>query len=111
MTPASPDADAALLPLMLWLRLVRVRLGGGAGNGIGAVVRLGHQGQWGPAREIHAGGGYWSQDSPVLVMSLGAQPPSEISVRWPGGRVTTGAVPSGAREIRAGADGQVEKLR
>jgi len=55
-------------------------------------------GALGPAREIHAGSGYWSQESAVQVMSA-AQPPSQIWVRWPGGKTTTNSVPEGAKEI------------
>ena len=92
---------------------LRVRLEGvgSNGDGIGAVVRLGGVGKWGAAREVHGGSGYWSQDSAVVVMSLGAQEPQEIQVRWPGGKTTTGKIPAGAREIRVTADGKIEKVR
>jgi len=91
---------------------LRVRLvgRGNNGNGIGAVVRLGAAGKWGPAREVHGGSGYWSQDSAVPVMSAGTGAATEIQVRWPGGIVTTHAIPAGAREIRVSADGQLEKI-
>ncbi len=91
---------------------LRVRLTGPAGNpgGIGAVVRLGAQGQWLPAREVHAGSGYWSQDSAVLV--LGSQSvPDKIQVRWPGGRSVAAALPAGALEVNFHFDGQLEKIR
>jgi enediyne biosynthesis protein E4 len=88
---------------------LRVRLVGAGGNGIGAVVRLGAGGKWGPAREVHAGSGYWSQDSAVQVMSLGTDAPKQIQVRWPGGKTTIASVPTGALEIHITADGQVEK--
>ena len=92
---------------------LRVRLvgGGSNGDGIGGVVRLGAGGKWGPAREVHGGSGYWSQDSAVAVMSLGEQTAREVQVRWPGGKTTTGQVPQGAKEIRVTADGIVEKVR
>jgi len=50
---------------------LRVRLAGPAGNpsGIGATMRLKSGDRFGPAREIHAGAGYWSQDSPVQVLA------------------------------------------
>src|SRR6185503_16956526 len=50
---------------------LRVRLKGPAGNlkGIEAQLRLTVGQQQGPLREIHAGSGYWSQDSAVQVMS------------------------------------------
>src|SRR4051812_14832136 len=46
---------------------LRVRLAGPARNpnGVGAILRLGN----GPAREIHAGSGYWSQDSTMQVLA------------------------------------------
>ena len=79
---------------------LRVRLKGPAGNpqGVGAVIRLGFGEHWGPAREIHAGSGYWSQDSPVQVMAT-PEAPSQIRVRWPGGKSTETAVPKGTREV------------
>ena len=54
----------------------------------------------GPAREIHGGSGYWSQDSVVQVMSLAPQPTS-FTVRWLGGKTTSGTIPPDAREIIA----------
>jgi hypothetical protein len=79
---------------------LRVRLRGPPGNpdAIGAVVRLESGGQWGPARELHAGSGYWSQDSPVPVLGA-SQPPTRLWVRWPGGKTTTTPVPAGAKEV------------
>ncbi len=77
-----------------------VRLQGPPGNptAVGASVRL-HFGQKaGPAREIHAGSGYWSQDSAVQVMAR-PQPANQIWVRWPGGRITTNTIPPGAKSI------------
>jgi len=50
------------------------------------------------AREIHAGSGYWSQDSAVLVF-----PPSptvsEVKIRWPGGKITIGKMIPGEPEL------------
>ncbi|HEX7654727.1 MAG TPA: FG-GAP-like repeat-containing protein [Verrucomicrobiae bacterium] len=80
---------------------LRVRLKGPPGNpeGIGAVIRLGYgNNEWGPAREVHAGSGYWSQDGAVQVMGL-AKPPAQAQVRWPGGRTTAVQIPPGTREI------------
>ena len=80
---------------------LRVRLEGPAENpaAIGARLRLGDAKDPGAAREIHAGGGYWSQDSawPVLALPAG---PATLRVIWPGGGSTENAVPPGAREIR-----------
>ena len=91
---------------------LRVRLQGPPGNpqGIGAVVRLKFQDRLGPAREIHAGSGYWSQDSAVPVLAT-PTPPTRVWVRWPGGRVTTADLPSGAREVAADVDGHVRMIR
>jgi hypothetical protein len=88
---------------------LRVRLQGPPGNplGIGSVVRLKFGERFGPARELHAGSGYWSQDSAVLVLG---QPTAatQIWVRWPGGRTTTTDLPAGTREIVLGADAKAQ---
>jgi hypothetical protein len=91
---------------------LRVRLIGPPGNpqGIGATVRLQTGSVLGPAREIHAGSGYWSQDSAVLVLA-GAESPTQVSVRWPGGKTTTTAVPAGAHAISIDALGRVAPSR
>src|SRR5207237_8493094 len=49
---------------------LRVRLKGPVGNptGVGASLRLMTGETPGPAREIHAGSGYWSQESAVQVL-------------------------------------------
>ncbi|MEK7675294.1 MAG: VCBS repeat-containing protein [Verrucomicrobiota bacterium] len=90
---------------------LRVRLEGVAGNpcGVGAVVRLRHGETAGPAREIRAGSGYWSQDSPVLVLGT-AVPPAAIQVRWPGGRLTESLLPPGVKEVRVRANGEIEVI-
>jgi enediyne biosynthesis protein E4 len=69
---------------------VRVRLVGPPTNprGVGAVVRLKYGEKLGPAREIHGGSGYWSQDSATLVL-YPAENATGVWVRWPGGRETT----------------------
>lgn len=91
---------------------LRVRLQGPPGNptGIGALVRLGPGPAFGPAREIHAGAGYWSQDSAVIVLSR-AEGAAQIWVRWPGGATNTAAIPDAAREIAVSPDGQVKVVR
>ncbi|HTL55709.1 MAG TPA: FG-GAP-like repeat-containing protein [Candidatus Limnocylindrales bacterium] len=91
---------------------LRVRLRGPEGNtdGYGAVIRLKFGDRLGPAREVHGGSGYWSQDGVVQVLG-GPGPPSEVVVRWPGGKVTTNAMPSQAREIRVSVDGHLEVLK
>jgi hypothetical protein len=87
---------------------LRVRLNGPPGNpsGVGATVRLMFGTRSGPAREIHAGSGYWSQDSVVQVLGGGPETPSQVWVRWPGGKITTSDVPA-ASEINIGFDGTV----
>jgi len=66
-------------------------------NAIGALIRLGFGERLGPAREVRAGAGYWSQDSPVQVLGFAA-PPDFIQVRWPDGLVSRTAVRAGMRE-------------
>ncbi len=87
---------------------LRVRLGGPGGNpaGVGAVVRLRFGEQWGPARELHAGSGYWLQDSPEQVMATPVAP-TGIWVRWPGGKTTSSALPAAARAVTVSFDGKV----
>ncbi|MEK7676900.1 MAG: VCBS repeat-containing protein [Verrucomicrobiota bacterium] len=91
---------------------LRVRLRGPPSNpnGIGAQMRFLYGTNSGPVREIHAGSGYWSQESAVQVMGA-PQPPSKIWVRWPGGKVTTSEIQPGAREIEIGRDGKAGLLR
>ena len=91
---------------------MRVRLRGRAGNlsGVGAVVRLVYGEIKGPAKEVHAGSGYWSQDSPVLVFGLPREP-TGLWIRWPGGATATHPLPKGAREITVSVDAGVERMK
>jgi hypothetical protein len=91
---------------------LRVRLGGRPENpdAFGAVVRVKAAGRWGPAQEVHGGGGYWSQDSVVQVLSS-LEAPTEMMVRWPGGVTTTNALPPEAREVLVGFNKPVQVLR
>ncbi len=79
---------------------LRVRLQGPPGNpdGLGAVVRLRYAAGSGPAHEIHGGSGYLSQDSAVAVLGE-ATAPTQVTVRWPGGRKTETPVPAGGKEV------------
>lgn len=69
---------------------LKVRLRGPEGNpnAVGAVIRLMHGEKPGPAREVHAGSGYWSQDSAVQIMGKKSTA-TAVEVRWPGGKITT----------------------
>jgi hypothetical protein len=91
---------------------LRVRLKASPGNpdGVGAQIRIFFGERAGPLREIHAGSGYWSQDSAVQVMAT-PQPPKAIWIRWPGGKTTTNAVPVDAGEIIVNQSGEVTKVR
>ncbi len=91
---------------------LRVRLVGPPGNpqGIGASVRLRFGERFGPAREIHAGAGYWSQDSAVPVMGF-VDPPDGVWIRWPGGKEIVVTLPPGAKEVSVDPAGALKRLR
>jgi hypothetical protein len=84
---------------------LRVKLAGPRDNptGVGAVIRLRFGERRGAAREVHAGSGYWSQDSAVQVLGT-PEIPTALWVRWPGGKTQEIAVTSGAKEIGVSAD-------
>lgn len=88
---------------------MRIRLSGPEGNpnGVGATIRLVYENGYGPAREVHLGSGYWSQDSTVQVLGLRGRPKS-IWVRWPGGKITNVAIPNQARDITLHYDGTLQ---
>jgi hypothetical protein len=85
---------------------VRVALEGPAGNpdGIGAAVRLVMGSRLGPVREIHAGAGFRSQDSPEILLAT-PQDPTAVEVRWPGGKVQRSEWQVGARSMVIRAEG------
>lgn len=89
------------------LRLA-VNAGGGNPTGIGAVVRVGDDHSYGPAREIHAGSGYWSTDSPVQVV-CSAKPLTRAWVRFPGGKTVVYDLPQGATSVELYPDGTVAR--
>ena len=91
---------------------LRIRLKGRAGNprGVGGQIRLKFGDRFGPAREIHAGSGYWSSDGAVQVLGT-PEPPTQIQIRWPGGRITTTDIPRNAREIEVAWDEKIKVLR
>ena len=90
---------------------LRLFLEGTPGNpkAVGSVIRLAFGEKLGPAREIRAGGGYWSQDSPVQVLST-PTPPTGLWVRWPGGKITTTELSPGLNQIQVGTDGKIMAL-
>jgi hypothetical protein len=79
---------------------LRVRLKGPPGNpdGLGAVLRLKYVDGLGPAREIHGGSGYLSQDSSVAVLGVRG-PATHVVVRWPGGKNVEVPIATEAKEI------------
>ncbi len=80
---------------------LRVRLRGPAGNpqGVGAAVRAVYaDGRRGPAREIHAGSGYWSQDSAEAVLGLPREA-RRLWVRWPAGAEELFTLPPQAKSV------------
>jgi hypothetical protein len=91
---------------------LRVRLIGQRGNpaGLGAQMCLQHGDSKGPIREVHAGSGYWSQDSAVQVLSSGDRA-TTLWVRWPGGRITTANLPPAAKEIQMDKSGEMKVVR
>jgi enediyne biosynthesis protein E4 len=92
---------------------LRVRLKGPGGNptGVGAKVRLGDGTKLGAIREVHAGSGYWSEDSSVQVMGWSGSEANEIRVSWPGGKSVSSAIPAGAKEIEMDSNGKLSVLR
>jgi len=91
---------------------IRVRLKGSPGNplGIGAVMRLQFKSHLGPAREVHAGSGYWSQDSAIQVLA-NPQEPQAIWIRWPGGQETTTTLPRKALEVEVDLEGSLHVIQ
>jgi len=91
---------------------LRVRMKGPDRNpsGVGAVLRLKYRERFGPAREIHAGSGYWSQDGAVSVLGK-AEEPTQLRVRWPGGREITYALPPKAVEVEVRASGELTLIK
>jgi hypothetical protein len=59
---------------------------------------------------VHGGSGYWSQDSLVQVLSAQAVP-TQLWVRWPGGKTATYDLPKQARAVIANIDGTIKPSR
>jgi len=92
---------------------LRVRLLGSKGNphAIGAILRAGDGTKRGPAREIHAGSGYWSQDSAVQVFGA-REKIRKLAVRWPGShQFVESDVPSQALDVQLDQNGKLKVLR
>ncbi len=92
---------------------LRIRLRGPTGNpnGIGAVLRAGNAERVGPAREVHAGSGYWSQDSAVQIFAP-RERIRKVQVRWPGSSEWKATdVPAEAREVAIDIGGKSTVLR
>jgi hypothetical protein len=91
---------------------LRVRLKGPEGNpsGVGAVLRLKYGERFGPAHEIHAGSGYWSQDGAVSVLGKDGEP-SQLWVRWPGGSEVTYALPTNFSGVELRATGELTLIK
>ncbi len=89
---------------------LRVRVAGPPGRpqAVGAVLSVIQGTNAGPAREIHAGSGFWSQDAATQIFALPTDPAS-LKIRWPGGRVTTNIIPESARDITVTETGIKEK--
>jgi hypothetical protein len=66
--------------------------------GIGVTLRLRFpDGRFGPAHEIRAGEGYWSQSGSTVVLG-NPQNAREVEVLWPGGRRELFSIPNGQSE-------------
>ncbi len=91
---------------------LRVRLKGPEGNpkGYGSVLRVQVDDRLGPAREIHCGSGYWSQDSSIQIFAR-TDKHAAILIRWPGGKETQTFVPKEAEEIEIDATGHCTVVR
>ncbi len=87
---------------------LRIQLVDSNGNigGIGATIRIKYTNHYGPAREIHAGSGYWSQDSMIQVLGL-QEEVKGIWVRWPGGKITETKILNIVNEITLNPEGRI----
>jgi len=93
---------------------LRCRLNAGPSNpwGVGCTARLVlKSGARSPAKEVHAGSGYWSQDSAVLIFAtLDQDPPTFVEVRWPGGKTSRHTIPERAKELRITPETAPERI-
>jgi enediyne biosynthesis protein E4 len=88
---------------------LRVRVQGPGQNavGVGAIVRPVADDKLGPARELHIGSGYWSQDSTTQVFPKA----SKLWIRWPGGKTNMLEITKSAKEVILRYSGQLEFVR
>ncbi|MBM3846744.1 MAG: hypothetical protein FJ405_10740, partial [Verrucomicrobia bacterium] len=85
---------------------VRLRGGGNNPSAVGAGIRAIAGEKPGPIKEVQAGSGYLSQNSSVVI--LGSDPrPTEIWVRWPGGKETRSSVPAEGRDFIIDTEGKL----
>jgi hypothetical protein len=84
---------------------LRLSISGPPGNptGIGCLLRVKEGARFLPARELHAGSGYWTQDSAAVVLAVPdaakAKPRLEIELRWPGGARRLISAPANSKEL------------
>ncbi|MBL9166524.1 MAG: VCBS repeat-containing protein [Verrucomicrobiales bacterium] len=86
---------------------LRVSLNGPVTNplGIGVLLRLSTD-QWqGPIKQVHAGTGYWSQDSAVQILASPAPTARRLWIKWPQGKEYTITVPDQALKVTVDAQG------
>jgi hypothetical protein len=64
----------------------------------------------GPAREIHSGSGYWSEDSATPVLSS-RDSATTLEIRWPGGKTTQAQIRPDAAEVSVDVSGKIQLIR
>ncbi|MCX7872483.1 MAG: VCBS repeat-containing protein [Verrucomicrobiae bacterium] len=91
---------------------LRIRLEdpNGNRNGIGAKIQIGVNGKFGPYREIHAGSGWFSQDSTVQILHAPSSN-AVVRVQWQGNITREYQISGNLREIVLYPDGKIEKLK
>lgn len=84
-------------------RTFALRLRGSSGNprAIGARVSVRCGALPVQTREVHAGGGYLSQQPPLLHLAAGGEPTAEITIRWPDGEISRHRVPADGEQVIA----------
>lgn len=91
---------------------LRVRLNAGPSNphGVGVSIRAVYSNRTGPRIEVQSGSGYWSQNSPVLLVSH-ANNPRKLLVRWSGGKATEHDIPEASAEVELFPNGVIKTIR